>query len=358
MYLQTAFIFLLIASTGTNACLTSSEEYAAEVVIPDYNFAKARGLGSFQNNIVIATSEYNERSLLTLVSESAIPEGLSVRLQRPTESREVTRPHTRIVSSSLRGTLKQPLDALYNGWIISCDASFCMFEKGDMRITAPRTSMDEGVTLDFEKVFPVCTSSCTGFCVNLTAGSQCIDLRTRQDLDALFRYANISTNARDAFTSYRIVGTQSIVLHELVPLTRENIDWEEAMRQELVVLDTLDVISLTREDIESIASLAQEGQAGQNYRIVYEKERDRWVYYDQTSTAVLSTDRDCREYASTQTITVRPTPLQPFYLIPLILGVAGVLLLGLLILIARLLTSRRHRVRSRKSLKSSRNMQQ
>lgn len=340
-------LFYLVASANTQTCLTSSEEFAAEVVVPEYNNQHAQVLGERLGNARRVDSQYNPEELLTLLSESTVPSGLSIRLQRPTQVREREKPYLKFTSYSLPGVVRTNLEPLYYGWTIDCTKQECTFEKDLVRVTASADHPERGVTFEIEQNLPSCTDQCPGICVTFAAESRCFNARLKSDVDTLLRHVNLSTTFQEAFNSYRLGGVEGIALQDVVPLTAKTLDWHEAMREELVYLDTQGVIDVTRNDIESITTLAKEGQAGKNYRIVYDKTTKQWMYYEKTEGAVLSSERDCNAYnrAASSANSEQQVPFTPYYLIPLIVGVGGILILIVLIVVARLLrrVTRKHR---------------
>lgn len=345
-----AFIFLVVSSSA-QTCLTSSEEFAVEVVVPDHNFARAQILGERMGSSAAFPSQYDHNSLLVLLSESSVPEGMSVKVQRPTKVIEVERPYLKFVSYSLPGLVRTTnLVPLHAGWTIECASSECAFEKDFVRITASRSRPEQGVMFEITEALESCGTRCEGLCVTFSSQSRCFSNEMKHDIDTILRYTNITPRGlQEAFTSYRLVGTEGITLRDLAPQNYTSVDWEEAFREELVYLDAQGLVELSKEDIEQIALLAHEGQAGHNYRIVWDEAQKKWMYYDRTLDPVLSSERDCRAYdLPRQSLVVAPTaPIDTFYLIPLILTGIGVVLITVLIIIARFLTTRHVRPKKR-----------
>lgn len=339
-----AFVLMyLVASAGAQTCLTSSEEFAAEVVIPDYNLQRAQALGQRFGTSTLFGSQYDSHDLLTTLTEASVPQGLALRLQRPTEEREIERPHLKFTSYSLPGTLRTTnLVPLYYGWVIDCNTRECIFQKDLMTITASSEQTEQGVTFEIDNDLPLCTESCSGICVTFAEESRCFNAQLRNEVDSILRYTNLSTSFQQAFNSYRLVGTEGITLRDIVPSNTKAFDWDEAMREELVYLDAQGVIDLSRSDIEQIASLTKEGQSGTNYRIVFDTSTSSWVYYDKTNDALLTSERDCRAYSVAQQSPplTGAVPIDTYYLVPLILGTSGILILIVLVVVARVLSTR------------------
>ncbi len=328
---------MLPFASAAESCLTSSEEYAVEVVVPNYDFSKAIRLTDRVEGNNIKPSEYSENTLLTIIKETELPDGLSIRLQLPTEIDEVEQPYIKILSSSAQGQLPaQPAQTIAS-WSTSCGERSCTFVKGDLSLTATRSENPE-VTLEISRQLNVCSESCSGFCFSATNTQRCVDMSTESDINNLLRFTRLATNTRELFDSYRVVGTENIVVLDVVPTKGTSVDWEEAMRQELVALASAGAISLSNSDIEQISQLSTRGQAGQNYRIVYDADADSWQYYDMTDDALLTDKRDCQAYKiPSESVRASPESTRIFYLVPLIITLGGVVLLGLLAVIAHII---------------------
>lgn len=342
------FIFLLLPfASAAESCLTSSEEYAVEVVVPNYDFSTAIRLTDRVEGNNVKPSEYSENSLLTIIKETELPDGLSIRVQLPTEIKEVEQPYIKILSSSAQGQLPaQPAQTIAS-WSTSCGEQSCTFMKGDLSLTAAR-SADPEVTLEISRQLNTCSDSCSGFCFSATSSSRCMDMATESDINNLLRFTRLATNTRELFESYRVVGTENIVVLDVVPTKSTSVDWEEAMRQELVALASKGAISVSNSDIEQISQLAARGQAGQNYRVVYDADSDNWQYYDTTDDAILTDKRDCQAYKMpSEGVKTSPESTRIFYLVPLIITLSGILLLGLLAVVAHIINRKKSHPRKK-----------
>lgn len=330
-------LLLLTPFSQAASCLTSSEEYATEVVIPEgrYLSAQVSYLGERQGDRYAAPSEYGS-GLVALFKETTFPDGLSVRLQIPTEIKEIHKPYLRILSYGVSGELRSDLAPQFNNWVISCSNSQCEFEKGFTKLTFIKERSNE-VALEFSQRLDACTEGCLGTCIESPSGNRCIDLATQRDIDTIIRYSELATNADELFADYRIAGTEDIIVTEIIPTSSTTLDWTEALKQELVSLSTKGVIYVTSQDIERIGSLAAKGQAGHDYRIVYDSQENSWAYYDQTSNALLTGERDCTTYASPVVNLAEPLVNNSYYLIPLVIISSGILLLLILIGTARII---------------------
>lgn len=352
MNLPVFLIIFLVASTGVSSCLTSSEDYAAEVVIPSY---KINNLITYEQRIdtqYVLRSQY-DANLLVLVEETTSPNGLSVRIQLPTEATEIKKPHLKFLSYTEGTPRTNPIPA-FAGWQATCSDAECSYQKDLITLTTP-FDRTKGVSVEINRALDTCSAACNGLCFAATTESKCIDGKTKQDLDALLRYTNASADVQSLFTDFRILGSEEINVLDINAATSLTFDWHEAMRQELVYLQSQKVIDLSRADIESITALTKQGQAGHNYRIVYDPVTRRWAYYNTISNVMLTEDRDCKPYSLPPLDSVQHSPINVFYLIPLIITGASLFILVVLVIIARLVSSRHRRHhRSKKNLNSAR----
>ena len=124
-----AIIFLALPAASAASCLTSSEEYSVEVVVPNYDFSSAMLLAERIDGNYIKPSEYSPNNILTILKETELPNGLSVRLQLPTEIKEIEEPYIKILSSSAKGQLPAQPAQVIAGWRASCGDQSCLFKK-------------------------------------------------------------------------------------------------------------------------------------------------------------------------------------------------------------------------------------
>ncbi len=338
MLLTSSLLFIYLVAATDNSCLTSSDEYAVEAVIPDIMSGPILDLEGQRAGSYIAESAYSKQ-LLVILQRTSFPTGLSVRLQIPTKEVVVTKPRIKLISSSASGTLKDNVGTIFNGWKIVCTLDTCTFEKDLITITSPKKA-NSGVTVEISSTLVPCSAACSGICIEGSIESKCVDARMRTDLDVILRYSNISVNFKELLESYRIVGSEDLSLTDIQPANSIVVDWEEAMRQQLDYLVSTRVLDMEHSDIEKIAALMKKGQAGQNYRVVYDEQSKEWTYYNNLPDAVLSTARDCNEYSLSRNQLINKVEDSPnFYLIPMIIGTAGIVLLLILLVIGRLVNA-------------------
>lgn len=321
-----SFIFaaILITNVGQN-CLTSSDEYAVEALIPTYDMQKILSFTELVQGHFAYLSK-NEDLIVLLTEEE---NGLSVKLQMQTILTTSQQPHIRIANSQIKGTLNPTHFLSYIGWDVECTDTQCTFSTPTRSITIEGKE-NPVVTFEIDEALPVCDSSCGGVCIPAPSPA-CLPRQQARELETVLRLVNITTSADELIKGSRLVGTQGIVLTDIKPLSQNQIDWEEVMGEELAFLKEQEAIELSNANIQSIASLADPGRAGENYRIV--EEAGEWTYYDQTDLPPIPSNKQCLTYATKES-TTKPAP-RLFYLVPIILTFSALILFIILIVIAR-----------------------
>jgi len=363
------FILALILTTlslnqALGACTTSTDDYAAEVVLnkPDITY----NLACFSNadNLVIQENQYIMHSstsplILILEKQSELTcgynSGLSVRLQIPLKAENVNLPYLKFSSTNTKNSLNI-IDSVYDGWQISCfqgnPIPQCEFKKSGTSILASLIGNKYEATVEITNNLGLCSEGCDGKCI----GTRCINKQLKGDIQDILEKAGL-IDSFDAFAaSYRVISSGNIAKIDLIPQSTDNVDWKAALKKELKNLNNENVISISDEDINSISELAKQGAAGVNSRIVYDGEK--WSYYYQTKFASLTKLVNCREYPLSLVPTgavIIENPLPTYYLVPIIMTVALVILLVLLVAVARITdaSKRRHRLKPVTGLQSS-----
>lgn len=331
----TILIILFISPFSMAAsCLTSSEDYATEVVVSDYNLFNLRKFADFEGGKYIMESQYDQ-DLFVLIDEVNFPQGISIRIQMPTKSEEIVQPNLKLLSTSFNGLPRENLASSFQRWNINCDDSSCEFSKDDVVIEAS----DSNVLIEFSEGLNDCSESCSGICFSTPSASKCLEKTKEDQISNVLRVSNVSVDFESLLDSYRVVGSEEIILTDIVPLDNKYVDWQEAMRQELVFLSNNKVIELEREEIEEIVVLSKRGQAGQNYRIAFDYNNNEWNYYNEIEGSILTSQRDCSVYQHLSApVGIIDSQEKVFYLVPLIIGFAGILLIVFLVLIAKVVT--------------------
>ncbi len=348
MSLGVLILLSIAVSNLGDACLTSSDEYAVEIVVPDYNLGEVAKLSQIVDRRYMSVSQYNP-NLLVIAEESSSPQGLSVRLQLATEKHEIKRPYLKVFSAYSLGTLKGNIPSPFLGWRISCFGETCNFKGNDVSISARQLKDSGELTFEITKELAECTDLCTGGCLLLLKKNVCIDRQTQNDIDRVLKHANITEGASSLFSSYRVGNSEGIVIIDLIPSYNFLIDWREAMREELVFLRARNVIKMSNEKLEQAVVLAVRGHAGDAYRIVQDSNTGSWTYANRVPDIVVSTDRECKSYSIRQepSAGLGDAKISFFYLVPLILGAVAVFLFLVLIIVANYLRRKRARARAK-----------
>lgn len=342
---------LAITNLGPQ-CLTPTDEYAVEVVIPNYDARQiAKIVDRYQNTFYKATEQ--DPQLIALYSETTNPQGLSVRVQVPTEAVTVRQPSYKIVSNSVGLTKKTPLRT-YLGWTVSCGEVSCVFTKPRYTLQGELTIPE--ATLEINRELEACTPQCSGHCFSTGVESLCLNATIESEIEPLLRLVNISRNFDQFFQSYRVVNPEGVALVDIAPRIATMANLGEVLRTELIFLRDQQTIEVSDEDIAEITQLALRGHAGNNYRIVYDTNSSQWRYYNQITDAVLTSTPDCRAIFLTDEAPVtEETNL--YYVIPITLTVTAIILFGALIVIARALQKHHKKHPGEKSLKTHTNFE-
>lgn len=349
------FMFILAFSLisvfhASGICVNNADNYASEVLLnsPEvsYNlkiFNSARNI-LIQGNQYILASQYSPNLALILEEQSSPLSGLSVRLQIPVKSEEPTLPFVKFVATSSR-TLNFS-EGNYNNWRISCTqdnpVSQCEFIKDGNTILASLVSGRYDLTFELRGNFTDC-GSCDGRCI--VSGKTCISKSLKNDLEGLLKHFNlISYSIEEVLSSYRVISSGKSQITDLIPESSQDIDWQEAMKQELKRLKTNGIVLITDSDIEKISELSIEGKAGQNSRIVYGENiysEKKWLYYYETKFPTLTNLNNCAELPKslvpTGMVVFTSQQISTYYLIPLVTTIFLIVLVIVLILTARLI---------------------
>lgn len=350
-------------------CINSADDYAVEVVLNkpgityDLNKLNNAENVALNNNLCILKSEYSSSIATILETKSdltcGLVTGLSVRLQMPVKSETKTMPYLKFVSSA-KGMLNISEES-YNGWEISCiqgdPIPQCEFRKSKTIITASLTGKKYELTIETNENLKSC-SPCDGRCI--TNENKCINKDLRTDIEDILTHSQLIKNFEDIMISYRIAGTGNAVITDLSSESVQEIDWKQALRQELTTLRSNNIISITNSDIDEISELAKQGSAGINSRIIFGEDttgNEKWLYYKETKFPTLTKLQNCKEFP----ISLIPagdlafsnqTKISSYYLIPMIMAAALAVLFIFLTVIARIIetSKRKHRIKPVTSL--------
>jgi len=347
-------ISLISVFSVSALCINTADNYAVEVLLnkPDISY----DLNVFDNaqNVIIKEhqyilkSNYNPHLALILEKVSSPLQGLSIRLQIPVKSEEENLPYLKISSTGATGIINLTGEDNFNGWKISCVSGSppaqCEFDKGKTSILSSMISPNKyEVVIETREELGDCIS-CDGRCLILPGGSKCINRNLRDDIGSVLKYSGLVSSVEEVFLSYKLISSGNAIIIDLSPESSTDIDWQEAIKQELRNLNRNSVISITEQDIEEISKLSKKGSAGQNLRIVYGEDKDgeqSWLYYYETKFPILTSLKNCNEFPSslvpTGMLIFSSSEISTYYLIPLILTLTLIFLLVILIFIARMI---------------------
>lgn len=329
-------VILLAGYVSAASCLTSSESYAVEAVLPYSHGQFSQVFGDTR----FVQSQYDSR-LITIFRELGNPGVLSVKIQIPTKQEELIEPRLEISSEIAGASIVSHEENSFGDWDIQCSSDSCNFESDEIAISAKQNSANVLVSIEFKEALPQCSESCAGTCMITSTGQKCLAKNSRDKIEGILKRYDIVDSFDQILSSYKVVGSEQISVVNIVPSIEGQINFEEAMRQELVYLKKLNVISVSDLDIENVAKLSKIGQAG-NYRIVKSEVTNKWTYYDKTSNSLLTSDLDCSTYDSIDKSFNYKAKIKAkvYYVIPAIIASAGVFILIVLAVAARIIKKR------------------
>jgi hypothetical protein len=349
-------VLIAIPASVFGLASLTSDDYAVEVVLNkpgiEYNLASFNNANNVavRDNGFILQSKYspNLGTILEEINGLACSQtsGLSIRLQIPVKMQEENVPYFKFVSTSIKGALNWTDEKSYNGWEVSCISGNpvpeCVFTKQETTITVSRVASNRyEATIETTKKLGSCTS-CDGKCI-ISQEPKCIDKSLKNDIEDILKHFKVISNFDEIVLSYRVVISGTRVIDVIVPEKSLDIDWKDALRQELSELRSDNVIAITMDDIEKISSLAEQGKAGANERITYcedKNQESKWIYYSDTKSPVLTTTKNYREFPfssiPTSMMSFSSGEISTYYLIPAIITSFLVVLFIILIVVARI----------------------
>lgn len=346
MSLSLLFLMSLLVTDAGDQCLTPSNEFAVEVVVSDYSLNELAHVMNRYVNLFYGASQQNSE-LITLISETRDPNGLSIRIQEPTELVSLKQPKYRFIVN-VPGLTKSTYPGYYLSWKVNCLFNNCVFSRDPNTVSVDKGR--EEVVVEVNQEIEACSPSCDGVCFSTGEESLCIPRKMQKDFEQVLYFTNSSKNLSDFIARSRIVAAQGPAATDIRSINGIEYSFENALREELVYLKNNRVINLSDEDLREIVALAERGHAGHNYRIVNDGER--WTYYNRAEGSSLTSELDCRAFSLVEQDGVTSsTTKNLFYVIPAVLTVVAVILLVILNIIARALTSRQKSHRVEKHLK-------
>lgn len=353
---------LLFISQVSSICLTSTDDYASEVILNKPGTSYNLNMLINAKNIIkegdkyILQSVYNQSLAVILEKQADLISGasaLSIRLQLPLKIVKKQIPYFKF-STTLSNVKLNMSDKEYDGWKINCLEGFptpqCEFTKDKTSILVSLVSSSKyDISIETNEQLSDCGMSCDGICMG-TSEKKCIERHLKNDIQDILKHAKLVSVFEEMLSSYRILGTGSILIEDLAPETQISIDWKAAMNQELEILRKQNIISLSDSDINNITILADKGTAG-NSRVVYSKDQngtEMWLYYPDSLFPTLNKLKNCNDFS----VSLLPAGslsfdkqqrISTYYLIPLLITIFLFLLFLILIIIARLIDNRKKR---------------
>ncbi|MEK6820434.1 MAG: hypothetical protein AABX71_01865 [Nanoarchaeota archaeon] len=348
--LFTAIVLSLLCLPLTAACVNPTDSFASEVVLnkPEtyYNlgrFLKAENF-LYEDGRYIFQSQYN-KNLATILSEISSPvcktNCLSVRLQIPLDEAEFKSYYLSVISSVVGKeiSLKEETDN-YKGWSIISGKTSLELKKNQINILISSLDRRSDIIIEINEKLKIC-GGCDGKCVYTAEGNKCITREMKEDIEEIMKFLGLINKFSDLFSSYRAVEAEKTIA-DLKPAIEPYIDWEEAMKQELVNLKAKGIIDIEDKDIEKIAWLSERGRAGHNSRIVYSEKDREWKYYYDTENPVLIRGVGCEEFPAKnlprKALDFRKLNFSTYYLIPGMIAFFLAVIFVILYFIARKIT--------------------
>lgn len=328
------FLASLFISNAGGQCLTSSDEFAVEVVIPDYDIVKLESLTDRNFNYYYSQAKADDK-IIALFKETN--QGLSLRLQLPTDAVAIEDKGFRITSASV-GKLKRPQIKEFIGWRIECSTTGCSFLKNNLMVESLFSGGE--ATIEIDDNLDACSEECSGKCFSVTSEQLCVDNAMQKDFDQILKFTNISADLDSFLASYRAQVLDKPVVYEMTPTFSPKESWQTIMRNELDYWRLNGVFNMSQEDIDYITSLSARGRA-ENYRIVYDAENEVWNYNDQLDNLDFTSDKDCRVFSIEERTVSDEQKVDLFYIIPIVLGLSALVLLVILIVVSRALDKRK-----------------
>ena len=343
---KSLLLLMLVAIPLVLACNSPTDSFASEVTLnkPGIIYDLSR-LGSL-NNVNFDGSSYVLQSvysnLATIISKDG--DTISIRNQIPvvTETKKI--PYTEFTSSFTGGkiNINRPL-SYYNGWTINKYSSNLELVKDEKRVSVSFSNANYELLFQLYKRYANC-DSCDGKCIYSKYGDVCIPQSDIKDISNILIYSGLITSQDQIFYNYKIIGIGERSVSDLYPQASiENIDFQEAMKQELSWLKLQGVISLDDSDIQQISILSYKGSSG-NQRVVYSNE-SKWDHY-YNLIQVSERELVCKDFPQSAIPKSLPSGItgsvisSPYYFVPIFTSVFLIVLLIILIVTARTICSK------------------
>jgi hypothetical protein len=332
------------------SCLTSSDDYAVEVLIPsfiaDYNLANLKPLNpEISNNAYFFNSQYS--GLLTIINQE--DNSLSIKLQIPTQKKERTVPYFKLISQLSTKTILNNITL--NNWVFECssDYSSCEFSQPGLIISTQMLSADKyRIEIESQGIDLESCNLCQGLCV-YDSGAYCIPNSVIKLSTTLLENLNLIKNTEDLIVNKKLEKGNYQIL-DIIPIKEMTVDWQQALSQELINLKQKNIINIKDNDIAEISQLAKQGQAGYNKKITFNKDKngnEKWLYYYDSEFPMLTKIKECRETPQLSitgaVVSSQGANLSLYYLIPILFTAFVILFFIASIIIARIIKKKHNK---------------
>ena len=357
-------LFLLFLIPSSFACINSLDDYALELILNKPNItydlgklAKAQPLNK-QDNVFILQSQYN-KELASIIKETNQSEKLllSIRLQLPAKTEAKAIPYFSFISSLANKKISSLEEfTFFNGWkILSISSLYYEAKKDNIHLVINSAKNKYDLVFEINDFLQGC-KNCEGKCIQQSLsnpyGEACLDSRQKKEINTLLAFL-FNSSFEDLFYNFRVIGKGEKIVTDLSQLKQE-IDFSEALKQELVFLKKNSIVNIDDKDISNLAKLADKGMAG-NSRIVYGN--GNWVYYYASVNPALTKELNCQEFSPvsipSNTPVFQEEKISVYYLVPILISISFVLALIVIILLARLIVKKSQKKNLKKETSQS-----
>jgi len=351
-------IFALFLISNVAACINPTDSFASEVLLnkqgANYSIEKLITAGNVirQSGEYVFQSQYDKKLAAIVKKENTQCKNcLLIRLQMPVETKTGEISYFSIASSIIGKNINLSQDTTnYKDWLIRYSSSIEL-KKEKISITISSANNKYDLIIEIDENLSDC-KSCDGKCVYSQYGETCIGKELKDSIEDVLKFSGLIDNFDDLFYSFKVIGKGNKIETDLQASAQVDVDWKEALREELVWLKKHSIIEIADKDIENIAILSKEGTAG-NSKIAYSQGKDRWMYYYETENPLLSKEFNCNEFSFSAIPEETPSfgleKISLYYLVPIVIIGLFVLILLALFLISLVINKRDKIKRVRKT---------
>ncbi len=334
-----------------SAVTLSNDDYAVEAVLNkpgtiyySHNIDNIENLIIY-NNKYTSLSQYSQEIAAIFNQESSLTSGgssgLSVRLQLPTKISEVEISFINFAALINNQEAFNLREDFYLGWKITCTNKKCNLDNQGTGVIITQISKNEyNILIESSKELV----SSGKRCFKRNNNELCLTNQLEKELSLVFEHIGFVSSFDKLLASYNIITLGSEMTSSLIPDTDLRPDWQEAMRQELVNLKRKNIISIPDKEIEEIAALTKQGNAGKNKRIIFNADLESYSYYYEIILPVLTQEINSEPFSLPK---IKPANWlnNPYYFIPLIATIALIFVFIILATIARIIGKKKKQKR-------------